>query len=82
MYLLGWYLFVLPMLNACLFASVKDKVLTGYVKSTSMRTETTVVAGGETLLLRKKDKNKAEQPAATDSCFGLVGPHQLDTAGR
>ena len=46
-----------------------------------MRTTSIVVEWIKSCCYQIKDKNRAQTPAAMDSCFGLVRPHQHGTAG-
>ena len=57
------------------------------VGATSMRTKATKVQGIKPCCYKKKNnnynnKNRAQNPAAMDSFFGQVRPHQHGTASR
>ena len=63
-----------------MWLELKEQIV--YVEATSMRTRATkrIKKRDKTLLLPKKYYNGAPKPAAMDSCFGLVRPHQHGTA--
>ena len=47
-----------------------------------MCTMAAVVEGIKPCYYKKKDKDRAQKPAAMNSCFGLVRPHQYGTGSH